>query len=126
MLGIFQFSFPMPANVTNAASGKSHWRSKHNERKKYFARLDEMQNAGLIPPPPKFPFTYVTLSSVMHLGGAMDDDNALARHKPILDWLKTRGYIADDRKKNITWESLPQQHVKRDGNYRIELTLKAA
>ncbi len=59
----------------------------------------------------------------MYLGGAMDDDNAMARHKPLLDWLKTRGYIADDRKKNIVWEGLPEQIVKRDGNYRIELTI---
>lgn len=53
----------------------------------------------------------------------MDDDNAIARHKPLLDWLKKRRYIVDDRRSRLRWESLPDQVVKRDGNYRIVLIL---
>jgi hypothetical protein len=121
------FSFPMPPNLTNTVGrGSNHWRAKYATRKTYIARLDELQNAGLLPPPPTLPFKKSLVSSVMHLGAAMDDDNALARHKVILDFLKTRGYIVDDRKKNLVWHSLPEQVVKRmkDGGYRIELTLR--
>lgn len=117
------FRFPMPANLTNAASGRSHWRVKHGEKQKFYSVCDLMQKAGLLPPAPEQPFSKVVLSSVMYLGAHMDDDNALARHKSVLDWLKTRGYLVEDRKKNIRWAGLPEQVVKRKQQYAIEITL---
>lgn len=123
-MSVLTITVPMPPNLTNRSSGKSHWRVIHREKKSYAKRLDELQLVGLIPPPPLAPLQKAMVCSTMHLGNAMDDDNALARHKPLMDWLKTRGYIADDRKKCLSWHSLPQQIVKRDGNYRIELTLR--
>lgn len=54
----------------------------------------------------------------------MDDDNAAARHKPLLDWLRRSGYILDDKRKNCRWRNFPAQIVRRDGNYWIELTLE--
>lgn len=117
--------FPMPPNLTNRRSGASHWAVRGKEKKNYLAQCDERQNAGLLPAPPKRPFLSATLSSVMHLGAAMDEDNALARHKWALDWLKTRGYIVDDRRKCVRWSGFPDQVIKRDGNYRIEITLEA-
>lgn len=116
---------PMPPTVTNSGKGRSRgWWSTNRERKTYQMQLDELQAAGLIPRPPVAPLQRVSIASVMYLGGAMDDDNAMARHKPLLDWLKTRGYLADDRKKNIVWTAFPSQVVKRkDANYRIELTI---
>jgi hypothetical protein len=60
----------------------------------------------------------------MHLGAMMDHDNALRRHKWPLDWLKTRRYIVDDSPAHLNWKSFPEQRVKRDGNYRIDLTLQ--
>lgn len=119
-----KMTFPMPPNLTNAGS-RSHWKIKGREKKAYLKVCDERQNCGLLPAPPKMPHASIELSSVMHLGSAMDDDNALARHKWPLDWLKTRGFIVDDRRQNIKWLSLPEQVVKRDGNYSIEITLAA-
>jgi hypothetical protein len=116
----WKFILPMPDNVANA---RVHWRDRSRLKKKYRARLDELQAAGLIPPPPAEPYARVTVRSLMRLGNAMDDDNAIARHKPILDWLKTRGYIADDRRKCLRWETFPEQIVRRNGDYTIELTL---
>lgn len=115
---------PMPYNATNSGAGRSrHWRFAYQEKLRYWMSLDDLQNTGILPAPPAQAYALASISSVMFLGGAMDDDNAMARHKPLLDWLKTRGYIQDDRKKNLVWEGLPQQIVKRDGNYRIMLTL---
>jgi hypothetical protein len=116
----FVIDFPMPDNLANS---RTHWRTRSRLKKKYRAQLDELQNAGLIAPPPRHPLAHVTIRSVMQLGNPMDDDNAIARHKPILDWLKTRGYIVDDRRKCLRWEFFPEQIVRRDGNYRIELTI---
>lgn len=136
MSDVLRFVVPMPPNLTNNGGRKTtHWRQFHREKKSYLGLLDSLQGVGgilgmqgghvevRIPVPPLQPFASVSIRSVMYLGGAMDDDNAMARHKPLLDWLKTRGYLVDDRKKNIVWEGLPEQVVKRDGNYRIELTL---
>lgn len=113
---------PMPPVMTNRRSS-NHWRAIYTKKQEYWERLDVLQDSGVLPPPPSNAYALASLSSVMFLGGAMDDDNAMARHKPLLDWLKTRGYIQDDRKKNLVWEGLPQQIVKRDGNYRIMLVL---
>jgi hypothetical protein len=126
------FTVPMPPHVTNRSRGSSHWRRGYNEKIAYWTTLDVLSCSRfsispsygyVVPSPPLTPFACVSAMSVMYLGGAMDDDNALARHKPLLDWLKKRRYLADDRKKNIVWTGLPEQVIRRDGNYRIVLTL---
>lgn len=116
---------PMPDNI-NSNKSRTHWRARDRLRKEYFARLDDWQGAGLIPAPPRTPFVKATIRSLMQLGNLMDDDNAVARHKVALDWLKTRGYIMDDRRKCLKWEAFPDQIVKRNGEYSITLTLTEA
>lgn len=116
-------TIPMPPNVTNRRQGSTHWRRLYNDKQAYWARLDDLQGIGILPSPPSVPYRLASIASTMFLGCAMDDDNAMGRHKPVLDWLKTRGYIQDDRKKNLVWEALPAQIIKRDGNYRILLSL---
>jgi hypothetical protein len=51
----------------------------------------------------------------------MDADNAMARHKWVIDWLQKAGYIVNDR--YAKWTDLPTQVVKQGQEYRIELTL---
>ncbi len=114
-------TFPMPRNIGNGSHG--HWRARHAQRVAYFRALDMLQLLGKIPAPPTSPHGRVRVDSIMHLANQMDVDNALRRHKWILDWLKTRGYIADDSPKHLEWVSFPEQRVKRDGNYRVELSL---
>lgn len=114
---------PMPANAANRASGRSHWRIRHSERTRYWAQLDERQRCGLLPPPPPEPFERAVIASTMYLGNPMDDDNAMMRHKVVVDWLRTRGYLRDDRKRVLTWAGMPEQVVKRGQEYRIVLTL---
>lgn len=121
-MGALKLTVPMPENIANAS--QRGWRGLHARKVRYFRQLDEMQGAGLLPPPPKRAFPKATIRATMYLGAAMDDGNAMHRcEKWPCDWLKTRGYIADDRRSCLTWEGLPAQVVKRDGNYRIELTL---
>lgn len=116
------FRLPMPENLTNPKR-RGHWAAVHGAKQKYLSICDTMQKVGMLPAPPKKPFTSAVISSVMHLGAAMDDDNAMGRHKWALDWLKTRGYVVDDRKKNIRWASLPEQVVSRKEAYSLEITL---
>jgi hypothetical protein len=114
------FVVPMPPNLTN---GRMHHMVKHRAKKKYWRWLDERQRYGINPAPPVTPWSRVRIASQMVLGKSMDDDNALARHKWILDWLVTRGYLVDDKKKNIVWECLPIQTVSRTRIPEITLTL---
>jgi hypothetical protein len=118
------FAMPMPENLANTS--QRGWRGIHARKTRYFAALDQLQGANLLPPPPTKPLAKATIRATMYLGAAMDDGNAMHRaEKWPCDWLKTRGYIVDDRRSCVTWEGLPKQIVKRDGNYRIELTLTA-
>lgn len=119
-----ELTLPMPELLTNSNRGRSrHWRAMHDEKLAYWQRLDLLMYTRAIPRPPATPIMRATLRSVMYLGGAMDDENAAARHKIAIDWLRSRRYIADDRRKNLRWESFPEQIVKRDGNYRLVLTI---
>lgn len=112
---------PMPPNLTNRRSGGSHWRTIHREKKAYQATLDALLLARQIPAPPMPTPTAIRLTSTMYLGGRMDHDNAMARHKPLADWLATRGYVTNDR--HVEWTGFPTQIVKRGQDYRIELEL---
>lgn len=123
---ILRFRLPMPENLTNRKSGKGHWRTIHNEKKRYQAHLDLLLTGGIIPPPPEVPMAKAKITSAMTLGGAMDDDNALARHKVAVDWLRTRGYIKSDRKTCLSWTGLPTQRITRKNEPCLELTLEAA
>ena len=136
------FVVPMPPTLTNSGRGRSrHWRHAHAEKLDYWQRLDAIQAVGklagggwcgfIIPPPPATPLHRVTLSAAMVLRGGMDDENAAARAKPLLDWLVTRGYLATDRRErkkdgaSCRWAAFPGQRVTRklDDPPRITLTL---
>ena len=120
-MNALRFVIPMPPNLANA---RMHWAKKHKERVAYFAKLDELQRYGLLPAPPRVPFPKATIGAVMHLGAAMDEGNAMHRaEKWPCDWLKTRGYIVDDRRSCLRWVGFPQQVVKRGAEYFLELTL---
>lgn len=108
----------MPPNLANA---RMHWRVKHNAKVAYWETLDALALATKAVRPAVPPLGRARIASVMYLGAKMDADNAMARHKWVLDWLQSRGYIAND--KHLEWVALPEQVVKRNQFYRIELTL---
>ncbi len=114
---------PMPPNLANS---RMHWRVKHREKLAYWATLDRMQLTRVLPPPPAVPWPHARLTSTMTLWAAMDDDNAMARHKWALDWLVTRGYLAGDTRKCLTWTGLPQQIVTRKTPPTLSLALETA
>ena len=79
-----------------------------------------------IPPPPAEPLGRVVVTSHMVLGAAMDDDNAKARHKWLLDWLVNAGYLVSDRRRFLRWTGDPEQTVTRKQAPHIRLTLTPA
>jgi hypothetical protein len=123
---------PMPPNVTNRSRGSTHWRRAWREKHDYWDQLDVISfghaplrgPAGFhIPAPPPAPFERVSLTAEYVLHGAMDDDNAAARAKHLIDWLVRNRYLASDRRTCVRWAAFPTQRVTRREPARITLTL---
>lgn len=114
------FVFPMPENIANA---RLHWAVKDLRRREFFDLCDAKQLVGELPAPPREPWQVAVAHVTMFLAGHMDDDNAGNRCKWIWDWLKTRGYLANDSRRHLKQTGYPSQVVKRDGNYRVEVRL---
>jgi hypothetical protein len=117
-------TLPMPPTLTNSGKGRSrHWRALEREKEAYWLLCLAEKQHKRIPPPPATPIHAATLRSTMYLGGHMDEDGAVSRHKWALDWLVTHKYLRTDRRTGLRWEAFPEQIVKRDGNYRLVLTI---
>ena len=71
-------------------------------------------------------FARTKLRATIYCGGRMDDDNAIARLKWPVDWMVTRGYLAGDSPKELSWDWPITQIVKRKQEYRVEFELEAA
>lgn len=112
---------PMPPNRANQ---RKHWRVALKEKKAYWAALDALRLARRLPPIPEAPPRFVALKTKMYVFSIMDHDNAVARLKYALDWLKAWGYIADDSPKHLRLE-MPEQAVDRK-NQRIEIEIREA
>jgi hypothetical protein len=119
---ILRIVVPMPDALTNAGRKSRHFMTAAKRRRAYYKLLDRRAEAGLIPPAPDGGFGRVTITSVMYLGGRMDHDNAMARHKWPIDWLQKNGYLVNDR--YASWTGFPEQVVKQGQEYRIELELR--
>lgn len=119
-----RLTVPMPMNLANGSHG--HWGQRHRDKIAYWDKLDMLVYAKRIPPAPPQPFARTSISSTMHLGAAMDDSNAMRRHKWVEDWLTTRGYIKDDRKTALRWEGFPEQVITRGrcAERKIDLVLR--
>ena len=113
-----RFVLPLPLNLANS---RLHYMIKHRAKKRYWEALDMLQLTRQIPAPPSEPIQSVTIGHTWHVGNRMDPDNAYARLKFPLDWLRTRGYIIEDREENVTL-SPPKQHIDRKSP-RLELTI---
>jgi len=90
-----------------------HWRDKHRAKNRYWAKLDNLQLIGEIPPPPEQPWTKAEARVHWYVRNLMDVGNAYARLKFCEDWLVTRGYLVDDRQANLTYPEQPAQTVTR-------------
>lgn len=118
---VLVFTFPMPDNIANA---RQHWAMKHRRKNTLWGLCDVLVKGKILPMPPKdAPWTKATISSRMVVGNSMDHDNAIARHKPLLDWLVTRGYLLNDTRKCLDWTGFPAQKVSRKNLPEIEITL---
>lgn len=114
-----RFDLPLPANVANL---RVDWRQRNRLRQVYYADCDRLQLAGLVPPPPDAALTAVGVHAHFRVGNRMDPDNMRARCKWALDWLRTRGYIVDD-KSQVVRRFTDSQEIDRKAPG-LEITLQ--
>lgn len=117
---IKELTLPLPLNLANS---RMHWRKKNREKKNYFSNCDLLLAGKQLPRPPRKPWERAEITVTMYLYSYMDDDNAMARLKWPIDYLRKAGYITDDRKRNLEYTGLPSQQIDRK-NQRLEITLE--
>ena len=113
---------PLPVNIANS---RLHWAAKHKKKKAYWEHLDILVILNRLPPAPDTPYQSADLVFDWFVWNKLDPDNLGARKKWILDWLVTRGYLADDRESNVTLTDLPQTIDRKCPRVLIEV-LEAA
>ncbi len=122
----FVLTVPLPPNRANA---RGHWSVHHRMQRRYWKYLDEIQalahNGFSVPRPPREPLDHAHATAVLYVWAEMDEGNALNRIKWLEDWLVTRGYLVDDKRRNLHWAGIPKQIIDRK-RMRVELTLEAA
>lgn len=86
---------------------------------KYYELLDSLVEEGLVPGKPDVPLGPVTGVVEMIVWALSDDTNAAYRMKWPEDWLKERGYIRGDSRKDLRWNRYPEQFISRQEQYLI-------
>ena len=114
-----KMTLPLPVNLGNS---RDHWAVQHKRKRAYWLHLDNAQMFRHIPPPPATPFQRAHVRWRWFVWNKLDPDNLMARKKWILDWLTTRGYLADDRECNVTLTDLPQVIDRK--HPRVEITVE--
>lgn len=115
---------PLPPSLTNSGRGRSrHWRALKRERDAYWCQCDGLQACGTVPAPPAAPMERALITVSLYVWAPMDADNAMARCKWALDWMRSRGYVADDAPRNLAWTGLPAQWLDRKAQ-RLEITIE--
>lgn len=114
-----RFEMPLPANVAN---GRVHWRTKYNAGKQYQRTLDNRLLVRILPKAPAQPFAKARAEIEVRTFRIMDRDNATARVKNCLDWLKTRGYIVNDSPDHLALSVEPVKVPKSGCGVFVKLT----
>lgn len=109
-------TLPMPPNIANA---RMHWAAKLRHKRAWEQRaiVGERGLRGR-----HRPMQRCRCTAVLVLRQRMDDDNSVARLKWVLDLLKIRGLVVDDKRPHLELTGIPEQ---RQGHpQRVILTLE--
>ena len=112
-------TLPLPINLGNA---RMHWAEKNRKKKAYWEGLNVRLALGKIEKPPAKPMECVAITFHWYVWNLMDPDNARARAKWILDWLKGLGYIVDDKGANIDYRADHQTIDRKEPRVELEIT----
>lgn len=97
--GALVFLLPLPMDRANTYQ---HYMARHRERKALWRVLDQRVTLKFLPRAPLRPYVKAHATIELRTWRQMDEDNADARLKDVLDWFKSRGYIVDDSPEHLT------------------------
>jgi hypothetical protein len=116
-----RLTLPLPPNIANQ---RKHWRAKQRQKTEYWEDLSIRYHMREIPRPPwPQPPARARIAVKLYVWNWMDQDNAMARLKWILDWLQAWDYIADDAPHALEWAGMPDQEIDRK-DPRVEVTVE--
>jgi hypothetical protein len=113
------------------ANSRAHYGAALVVKRRYLRELDTRLAAKLLPAPPATPLSNATLQSHWFIEGRhrfLDQDNAIRRLKPVIDWLVAVDYLAGDTPAELQLVPPVQmrQHLPNDAppltSVRITLT----
>ena len=110
-----RFVLPLPPNIANA---RWHWAQRNRHRTSYLTLCTVADHRR--PPEPIAP---AVVTATLYVHNMMDDDNAVARLKWAIDWLKVREIIEDDHPACMTLAEV-RQVVDRK-RPRVEIRVEA-
>lgn len=88
-------TLPLPPNIANM---RAHWARKNTQKRQYWDRCTLWRINENQPRPDCDPPQTADVTVTLYLHQLMDDDNAAARCKWLLDWLVGDGYLLDDKR----------------------------
>lgn len=94
---------PMPPDNANTAA---HRMVAAAAKRAFWEQLRTRAAVKLIPPPPPAPIARAELALEVHYPNRrhhLDDDNAIRRMKPAVDWLVAHDYLAGDSARHVSW-----------------------
>lgn len=103
------------------ANSRMHWRVKQKTKKAYWDSCDIYRALWLRN---GRQFERAKIRATIFCGGRMDHDNAIARLKWPVDFLVTQGLLAGDKPSQLSWHWPIEQVVKRNQEYRVEITIE--
>lgn len=117
------FTLPLP-DRSFSPNGRSHWAVKHKKKNTLWLMADMLVRGRVLPKAPKIPWAKARITAHCIVAATNDVDNLMARLKIVVDWLVTRGYIADDKPRHLEWAGMPTQRVSRKNSPEVQITLE--
>lgn len=114
-------TLPLPPNMADTSMSRRHWAVRYKAQQQYWDmctlwRINENQ-----PRPERQPPQTADVMVTLYLHQRMDDDNAAARCKWLLDWLVRNGYLWDDSQQHCRL-TVCQQIDRRRQRACVEIT----
>jgi hypothetical protein len=119
---VLVFRFPLPDEALSP-NGRAPWGKKHRLKSELWDQCDLLAAGNVNPSAPATPWATAQMTVRLVVWNALDNDNASARLKPLRDWLKQRGYIANDSARHLIEDGYPVQRVSRKNSPSVEITL---
>lgn len=104
------FELPMP-DSRNDKRRHAHWATVHKRTQAYYALCKRVVGLQGLTLPRGWPALLAT--ATCHVHGSNDEGNAIARLKPLEDWIVLQGVVPSDARRHWHWTAIPGEVLLR-------------